>query len=220
MEQEKLGLTGRQKLVYEAVQKIHTGEQMRQEGLIELNNLIPDSDKKTVANRTLRDNSAGFFRNSKKPDGELIDKIVQMIKKGERVTANYLRKRLSISDSHVKRLREKLRGKISEKKVSGAGEAKVWFLAKTKATKTTVKDSAKLPLDPERVDSVLRFLKASEWVTLHKAMKELSMDWYLLTRITRHLESRGLAKSIKKINNPAHKGNSSYGREFTYWVAV
>lgn len=57
MVEENLGLTGKQKLIYEAFQKINTGERLIKEGKIELNNLIPDTKEVTSKSK-----APGLFR--------------------------------------------------------------------------------------------------------------------------------------------------------------
>lgn len=213
---ETIGLTGKALLAHQASKKIEDGMRMFEEGRLELLNLFPDPDKRSsVANRMLRD--PGNFKMSTKTDAELIKVILKMLKDGEKVTTHLLRKKLSITNSHVSRLREKLRDRVIDKAVPNSGNARTWILAsKTK----TASDNSSESLDPERVQRVLDLLRTDDWYTMKKLQTTMAMDWYLLDKIVQHLVNRGLAKSVRKANNPAHKNLRCYKREFVYWTAV
>lgn len=210
--EDNLGLTGKQLMVYEAVKKIHTGEVMRREGLIELANLIPDGVK-TVANRMLRSSAKeGLFRNKTRTDAELIDRILKMIDKGEPVTAKYVTSKLNISKTHAGRLRSKI-GKAIVDKVSEEGGQKQWVrINKTITTSDPPTDS--------QIQIVSKFLKEQEWVTMHKIVKVIKMDWYQVKNTLEHLKENKQAKIVEKAGNPAHKGTSSFRRNFHYWESM
>lgn len=212
MEQENIGLTGRQKLVYEAFQKIHLGEQMIREGKIELNNLIPDT--KTVANKTLR--TPGLFRKNNQTDEQLIERVLGLIDKEHRVTTNYVHTKLRISEKHARRLKDKMKkARLITEKGSPGGGTSTWM--RRTETKSLPENfiGAK-----ENADKVLAFLKANAWVTTHKLVDGMKLTWYPAKRTLEYLVSKGLAKIVKKAGNPSHKDGTSFNRVFDYWEAV
>jgi ribosomal protein S25 len=208
-----VGLTGRQRLVYEACRKISEGERMQKDGYLELRNLIPEG--KTIANRVLRESHQPFTKNNK-PDDHLIVEIMKMIASGERVTANFVKKQLRITERHVARLRAKMPGIIN--KPSKGGGAHIWTLDGTKTNKTKIRSTS---IDKNISDKILEYVKSNEWVTIHKIMEELNIPWYPAKVAINHLVSQNLVRSISKSGNPAHKKNvSSFARRFTYWESV
>lgn len=215
MEQENLGLTGRQKLIYEAFEKIYLGNQMRREGLIELNNLIPQSDPpesmpRTVAPKMLR--APSLFR-KKMGDSETIDRILDLIDEKPKVTANYLHTKLKIGSHQLRRLKDKMKkaGLLEEKKSS---DGIIWSRPRPTAKPKNYVDAT------ANADLIYEFLKNNNWVTTHKLVDALKLTWYPVKRTLEYLVAKGSAKQVKRAHNPVHKGVASYGRAFKYWEAV
>lgn len=212
MEQKsEKSLTGKQLLVFEAVQKVINGRAMEQEGLLELANLVPDGNRIDPPPSSLRKvSTSGLFRR-KPADEQLMARIMEMIDKGERVTSNYIHSKLKLTEKHVSRLRDKMKGKIRVNKSSKGPH--LWV----KATNSTKKTTGTPAISAEaNVDRVMSYLKSHDWVTMHKLVDGLKITWYPMKRTVDYMRSRGMVKDVEKSNNPAHNGTSAYGRKYTY----
>lgn len=202
-------LTGRQKLIYEAFQKIHTGERMYREGVIELNNLIPPD--KTKAHKTLHSNS-GFSKSKLSDDKVAIDRILTMIDKEDiRVTAFYVHKQLNLSENRVRRLAEKMkqRGLIVEiDSGKGSGSAKIWKRVQSKSNSKSVNYISPVM----HSDRVLTELKTNGPKTINALAEKLKINWTLTKRTIDHLVSLNVVTPTEKIGG--------HGNLCTFWEAV
>lgn len=198
-----LELTGRQKLIYEAFQKIHQGEQMQKEGLIELNNLIPPD--KTVAHKTVRD---GFKKSNLSNDKIAIDRMLLMINKADGVTVGDVRSKLNISDNRIRRLVEKMRqrGLIVENWKNGT---KVW----AKPDRSPGTKSSTYINPAVHGDAVLSVLKTDGPKTANAVATALKINWTMAKRVLDYLASIKAAKFTEKMNR--HTGNMC-----AYWEVV
>lgn len=89
------GLSGKAKLAFEAASKVVRGEQLIKEGKLELANLFPDSDSKTIANRILKDVSpkkSNPVTKSAKPYSTDKEKVLNVIRGSSWLTMSRLMK--------------------------------------------------------------------------------------------------------------------------------
>lgn len=189
-----LELTGRQKLIYEAFQKINTGEKLREEGLIELNNLLPPD--KVTAHKVLR--NTGFSKSNLSDDKIAIDRIMTMIdKKDVRVTANYVHKILNLSERRVRRLADKMKQQgLLVEKTSPNGGAKIW----TRLSSAPGSARSASYINPEiHADKILAMLRTDGPKTTNTLAKDLKITWAAAKRIIDNLITLKSVRSIKKI---------------------
>lgn len=206
---EEKGLTPRQQLIYEAFQKIHTGNQLRRDGLIELNNLIPP-EKGAVANRTLK--APNLFRKGLN-EKQLIERVLGQIGADSKVTRDHVMTKFGLSRNRATRLLAKMhKQKLLVKETSTAGHShNIWVKSKAK------RGSTKLISETFYADKILEYLKNTSWITSHKLCKDLKLTWYPAKRNLNYLVSKGLVKIVTRTNNPEHVGLSSFNRKIDYW---
>ncbi len=94
------GLSGKAKLALEAAAKVVRGEQLIKEGKLELANLFPDSDNKTIANRVLKYSKDKQETKTKPKENKVLssekDRILKAISESEWMTLSRLMKTTGI----------------------------------------------------------------------------------------------------------------------------
>lgn len=209
MEENFLGLTGRQKMIFEAVVKIFNGHRQMLDGKIELDNLVPEGSSKTMANKTVRETTG--FRKSNKTDKQFIDDILALIDKGERVTAFYLHQKFKIGERRVRHLRDQMKKERLILETTAERGARIW----TRATARTQPETYIAPED--NADKVLEVIKTNPWANIPAIATALHSSWYPVKRTLDYLVDKGRAKKVQRAENPVHKGTSSFSRKFGYW---
>lgn len=138
-----------------------------------------------------------------------------MIDKEPRVTARFVHTKLQISDTHISRLKNKMKKQrlIVEKKSPGGGTSS-WLRPEIGS------EPSGFINEKENADKVLAFLRTNSWVTTHMLVVGIKLTWYPAKRTLEYLVGKGMVKSVKKTNNPNHKGKASFNRRFDYWEVV
>ncbi len=86
------GLSGKAKLALEAASKVVKGEQLIKEGTLELSNLFPNSDSKTIANRILKYSDPKKSKQETNTKFDDREKILKAIRESEWMTLSQLMK--------------------------------------------------------------------------------------------------------------------------------
>lgn len=229
MEVRNVVLSDKQQLIYEACAKIYAGQQMVEEGSIELAHLTGEKvkgkkpakeDRKIVANRML---TRGTFKPTP-GDEKLEQKALYIINRNDNVSSNMLHERMKIGE----RVALRIVGSLMEKGlVTAKREDKGTFYRSVpqnpqRARKTTRKKMRANFIDVSQfVPRALEAIKKDEWMNHGKFADAMKLGGAISRRLVKHLIKKGLIKFSHKPNNPIHKGvHRIFGQKLPYLEVV
>lgn len=241
-------LTGKSKLVFEACSKITQGRQLLKDGKFELANLLGEHSKTKMSRLTAGQKSAitkkkkliahreSGFRKDVRPDQDIKDAMVRLVRLNRQASSTLLQKKLRLSDRRLNRLLGQL---VGDNKLRDEGSGKEnsphkWVIPKSPKTKKI--NGHKLAktsgggkqrgtfidvTNPEIVNKALSLLNTDDWVTKGKLINVIDMSAGVANRLLDHMKKQKLVKEVVKKHNPAHKSSpKNFERLGTYFEAV
>lgn len=241
MERNEGELTGKTKLVFEAVAKIQQGNKLVEEGKIELASLLGESkpqkrltagQKSAITKKLLAERESNF-RKDTRTDEEVKEKIVNLIRKNREVTSILVQKKLKLSGRRLMRLLGQLSGEnVIVNQGTGVDKSRYrWTLVtkpinghrfKKKSPGGGGRRSSFIDVTkPEYIDKTLALLKTDNWVTKSKLIETIDVSAGVANRLTDYLRKQKLIIPVMKKHNPAHKNSpKNYERSMQYWAAA
>lgn len=228
MELKTTELTGQQKLIFEAVAKMHEGKKLYEQGELEFLNLTGDrKGGKTIAHRTLR---ADSFNYETRTTDQLMDQAEAIVKQSGGISTTNLRAKLNVGVREIPRVTEDLVKQERIEYVDNGGNRKFWRIKgsklvparQTRKTKSGVRHKSTMKIDtPELETKVVSFLRSHTWISKYKLVDHLKLSWPVVSRLLKHLLKKKIIKAEWKNHNPAHKGApKNFERRILYWEVV
>jgi hypothetical protein len=234
-------LSARQKLVFEACQKIQQANKLFEEGRIELANLLSEK----LVRKDAKGPDTSNFKLDIRNDEDLKEKMVELIKVNRQASTKLFADKLRISDRRLDRLLEGLvkSGTIED---IGSGGRHAWIMV-AKKLKPVKKPKKTFPkkghissikingrrlasnkhhssidvTDEKLQEKVISFLKTHDWVNKGQLINAIDMSFYPGNRLLEYMQKHKLIKQVAKKNNPAHESRKSlFVQEFPYWEVV
>jgi hypothetical protein len=229
----EIELSGKAKLVFEAVEKIKQGQKMFEEGNLELKSLLGEKPKKSLTagqksaqtkkrmkKKIIAHKSISTFRKEKRTDEDLKEKMMSLVRKNTQVSTVLFKNKIHVSERRLDRLLEQLmkEGRIEDRATGDNVGRHRWMIPDKMKKNAKVNGHAAKSAKSKRiggplidvtsedtVNKAIQFLKTHDWVNKSIFIKGIDLSPVPGNRLIEYLKKKNIVKQVKKSNNPAHE---------------